>query len=93
MDPYKIVLEPVMTEKAFGARGEKRYVFKVHKDATKIDVKSAVSKLFKVKVLDVNTVNVKGKTRNLGYKVGRTNSYKKAYVTVAADQKIEELEV
>lgn len=93
MDPYQIILSPVMTEKAFGVRGEKKYVFKVHKKATKIDVKSAVAKLFKVKVVDVNTVNVKGKSRNLGYKVGRTPSYKKAYVTVAADQKIEELEV
>ena len=93
MDPYQIILEPVVTEKAFGASGEKKYVFKVHKDATKVDVRSAVAKIFKVKVIDVNTVNVKGKTRMLGNKVGRTSSYKKAYVTISKDQKIEELEV
>ncbi len=93
MDPYKAIIEPIVTEKAFGARGERRYVFRVHPDATKIDIKAAINVLFKVKPIDVNTICVKGKRRMMGYKVGKTRSYKKAYVTLSKDQKIEELEV
>ncbi len=92
MDPYKAVIEPIVTEKAFTVRGERKYAFRVHPDATKVDIKSAISKLFKVKATDVNTVSVKGKKRIMGYKIGKTSSYKKAYVTVAPGQKIEELE-
>lgn len=93
MDQYQIILEPIVTEKAFNARQEQKYVFKVHNKATKVDVRSAVEKLFKVKVKSVNTVKNKGKTRAVGYKLGRTASYKKAYVTLVTGQKIEELEV
>ncbi|MBI5701859.1 50S ribosomal protein L23 [Candidatus Saganbacteria bacterium] len=93
MDPYQIILEPIVTEKAFTARGERKYVFKVHNSATKIDIRHAVNKIFKVKAQAVNTVRVRSKTRSVGYKIGQTPSYKKAYVTVADGQKIEELEV
>ena len=93
MDAYQIILAPVVTEKAFGAKDERKYVFRVHPKATKVDIRAAVSKMFKVKVQAVNTVKVRGKRRAVGYKVWRTPSYKKAYVTLAPDQKIEELEV
>ena len=93
MDPYQVILAPVMTEKSMGKRGERKYVFKVNPRSTKVDIKNAVSKIFKVKALTVNTVKVKGKSRALGYKIGRTPSYKKAYVMIAEGQKIEELEV
>jgi len=93
MDPYQIIIEPIITEKALMSRGEKKYVFKVHQGATKVDIKSAIYKLFKVKPIAVNTVKVKGKSKRLGYKPGHTPSYKKAYVVLAEGQKIEELEV
>lgn len=93
MDPYQIILEPIITEKAMNARGQRKYVFKVHQYATKVDIKSAINKLFKIKPIDVNTVKVKGKSRVLGYKIGKTSSYKKAYVVLPEGKKIEELEV
>ena len=82
MDPYQIIIEPIITEKAL-----------MHQGATKVDIKSAIYKLFKVKPIAVNTVKVKGKSKRLGYKPGHTPSYKKAYVVLAEGQKIEELEV
>lgn len=93
MDPAQTIIEPIITEKAISVKTENRYVFRVHPMATKIDVKRAIEKLFKVSVKDVNTISSKGKTRMLGFKIGRTPSYKKAYVTLKKDQKIEELEV
>jgi large subunit ribosomal protein L23 len=93
VDPAQTILEPIITEKAISAKADGRYVFKVHPRATKIDIKRAIEKLFKVSVKDVNTVSSKGKSRVTGWKIGRTPSYKKAYVTLKKDQKIEELEV
>ena len=57
-----IIVKPIVTEKSNEDIANGKYVFKVNKKATKIDIKNAVEKLFNVKVLDVNTINVKGKT-------------------------------
>jgi large subunit ribosomal protein L23 len=93
MHPEQIIIEPVITEKAVGVRVLSRYVFKVHLDATKVGVAQAVTRLFKVKVLSVNTVRVRPKRRIMGRSIGSTSQWKKAYVTLAKGQKIEELEV
>ena len=93
MKPEQIILAPVLTEKALGGRAASRYVFKVHLDATKVSIASAIAKMFKVKVLAVNTSFVRGKPRVMGRSIGQTSRWKKAYVTLAAGQKIEELEV
>jgi large subunit ribosomal protein L23 len=93
MQPEQIIIEPVITEKAVGERALSRYVFKVHPEATKIGIAQAVGKLFKVKVLAVNTSRVRPKRRIMGRSVGRTAHWKKAYVTLQKGQKIEELEV
>lgn len=92
MDPEQIILEPVITEKAVGERALSRYVFKVHLDATKVAIKQAVRKVFKVKVKDVNVCYVRGKRRVVGRWIGRTAHWKKAYVTLEPGQKISELE-
>jgi len=90
---FDVILSPMVTEKSTMARAEGRYVFKVRKDATKVDIKNAVGKIFKVKVADVNTVIVKGKRRGaIRGKLGTMKDWKKAYVTLAAGQKIESLE-
>jgi large subunit ribosomal protein L23 len=92
-DPYKIILGPLITEKGTTVRTEKNcYVFKVHPDANKIDIKTAIVKLFNVKVKKVNTATVRGKERQMGRTFGRTSHWKKAYVTLASDQKIQLLE-
>ncbi len=88
----QIVLRPIVTEKSTLSSTDSKYVFAVLKSATKVDVKKAVERLFKVSVIDVNTVNVRGKTRRAGKSIGVTSSWKKAYVKLKAGQKIELLE-
>jgi large subunit ribosomal protein L23 len=88
----QIVIEPVLTEKSVTQRALSCYVFKVHPAATKIAIKQAVEKAFKVKVQDVNVCRILSKRRVLGRSVGRTSHWKKAYVTLVRGQKIQELE-
>ena len=93
MDFRQILIAPIITEKAVGAKANSRYAFRVLAQATKIDVANAIEKAFKVKVIKVNTLKVRSKQRRRGYQLGKTSSWKKAYVTLAAGQKIEELEI
>ena len=77
-----IILAPVVTEKSSDGIQEGKYTFKVNKKATKIDIKNAVEKLFEVKVLNVNTITVKGKEKRVGRNTGKTSDWKKAIVTI-----------
>jgi large subunit ribosomal protein L23 len=88
----QIILKPVITEKSSLLKMDSVYVFSVLKDATKIDIKNAVEKLFKVNVVSVNTAKVRGKTRRLGKSVGTTSGWKKAYVKLEQGQKIDMIE-
>ncbi|MFH1386643.1 MAG: 50S ribosomal protein L23 [bacterium] len=92
MELGHIIVEPIITEKSVTNRALSRYAFYVNLKATKIAVKQAVEQAFKVKVTDVNTCYVRGKKRILGRSIGRTARRKKAYVTLVAGQKIQELE-
>ncbi|MGE5580805.1 MAG: 50S ribosomal protein L23 [Bacillota bacterium] len=84
-----IIIAPIVTEKTNEAMGRGAYTFRVHPEATKADVHNAVEEIFKVKVRRVNTMNVSGKPRRLGLRIGRTRNWKKAIVTLAPGQKIE----
>ncbi len=77
-----IIIAPIVTEKSSDGIAEGKYTFKVNKKATKIDIKNAVEKLFEVKVLNVNTMIVKGKTKRVRYVEGKTPDWKKAIVTI-----------
>ena len=77
-----IILAPVITEKSSDGIQEGKYTFKVNKKATKVDIKNAVEKLFEVKVLNVNTMSVKGKEVRRGKTTGKTSDWKKAIVTI-----------
>ena len=77
-----IILGPIVTEKTNMDMQEGKYTFKVAKKATKIDIKKAVEKLFEVKVLNVNTMTVKGKEKRVGVHQGKTPDWKKAIVTI-----------
>lgn len=89
---YDIIKKPVVSEKSMNQMVNKKYTFIVHKDATKIQIKDAVEKVFEgTKVEKVNTSNYDGKVRRRGYTVGKTNSYKKAIVTLTEDSKEIEL--
>ncbi len=78
----EIILAPVVTEKSSEEMQNGKYTFKVAKKATKVDIKRAVEKLFEVKVLNVNTMMVKGKEKRVGVHQGRTSDWKKAIVTI-----------
>ena len=86
----KVILAPVVSEKS-NMLAEKRnqMVFKVLKDATKIEIKAAVEQLFNVQVASVTTTTTKGKTKRFGRTIGRRSNVKKAYVSLAAGQELD----
>ena len=84
---YKVILAPVISEKAAGT--ESQAVFKVLPDANKAEIKAAVEKLFPVQVESVRVLNVKGKTKRTRHGMGRRSDWKKAYIRLAAGQEID----
>ena len=82
MLPEEIIVRPVITEKSNDEMQSGKYTFEVNKKATKVDIANAVEKLFEVKVLNVNTMIVKGKTKRVRYQEGKTSDWKKAIVTI-----------
>lgn len=89
-DPYKIIVRPVLSERSMDlAQKHNIYVFRVHPDATKIEIKAAIEDIFKVKVEKVNTANRKGKPRRVRLQLGRRPSWKKAYIRLAEGSKID----
>lgn len=84
----KIIIRPLITEKADRLRDADCYQFEVLQIANKRAIKEAVEKLFNVNVIDVKTANFRGKPRQLGRSSGYKTGYKKAWVTVKAGQKI-----
>ena len=89
-----IIIKPIVTEK-MTAQGEKlnRYGFIVDRGANKIQIKTAVEQMYNVTVADVNTINYHGKRKSrftkAGMLTGRANHFKKAYVTLAGEDKID----
>jgi len=87
---YKIILAPIVSEKtASAAEASNQVVFKVIKTAEKAEIQAAVEKMFDVRVEDVRTLNVKGKTKRTRYGIGRRCDWKKAYVRLAQGQEID----
>lgn len=85
-----VILEPIITEKTTSiAQDGNKFVFKVKIDSNKVQIKQAVEKIFGVKVLKVNTINVRPKSKRVGRYKGTTSRYKKAIVTLAEGSKIE----
>ena len=89
-----ILIKPIVTEK-LTVQGEKlnRYGFIVDREANKLEIKAAVEQAYNVTVADVNTVNYHGKRKSrytkAGMLTGRANHYKKAYVTLVGEDKID----
>ena len=86
----KVILAPVVSEKS-NMLAEKRnqMVFKVLKDATKVEIKAAIEQLFNVKVASVKTTTNKGKAKRFGRTIGRRSDVKKAYVSLVAGQELD----
>ena len=82
MQPEDIILRPIITEKSSSDIQEGKYTFEVAKNANKIQIATAVEKLFEVKVLNVNTMNVLGKEQRVGAHLGKTANWKKAIVKI-----------
>ena len=90
MNPYEVIKRGVVTEKATTLEANlNQYTIAVDPRATKTDVKSAIEKLFKVKVKSVNTIRCAGKARRVGMRSGRTAQWKKVYITLKEGEKLE----
>jgi len=89
-DVYSVITAPLITEKVtlVGESGN-QVVFRVQPDANKFAIKNAVETLFKVKVTKVRTIQYLGKERRVGKHHGRRPAWKKAYVTLAAGNRID----
>mgnify|MGYP000380221660 CR=1 FL=1 len=90
MDIHKVIIGPYITEKStIQKESFNQVTFKVHKKANKIEIKEAVEKLLKKRVLEVRTINVKGKKRRMGRIEGKRPDWKKAIVKLAPGESIE----
>ena len=89
LHPNEVLLAPVVSEKSYSLITDRKYTFKVHKDAHKTQVRQAVEELFGVKVQAVNVVKVQSKPKRRGMIRGRKPGWKKAIVQLREGQTIE----
>lgn len=82
-NPRDLLLRPIITEKTSQMMQENKYTFQVPLDANKVEIRQAVEAVFGVKVVNVNTIRVMGKTKRMGKYVGKRSDYKKAIVKLA----------
>ncbi len=86
---YDIIIAPIISEKSMAMIQEKKYTFKVAKNANKIEIKKAIEEIFKVEVDCVTTLNVRGKMKRVGVHQGKTPDWKKAIVKLKGTKTIE----
>ena len=84
-----VLIRPLITEKTNTVMQDNKYTFIVPLNANKVEIRQAVEAVFKVKVLDVNTIRVMGKIKRMGKNSGKRPDVKKAIVKVAPGQRIE----
>jgi large subunit ribosomal protein L23 len=89
MHLYEILRRPSITEKNTALQTAGKYVFEVAPEANKYQIRQAVETAFKVAVVDVNVMNVAGKTKRQGKRVSTTSGWKKAVVTLKEGDKIQ----
>ena len=90
---FEVIKRPLITEKTTKLIEERKYSFEVMPGANKIEVKQAIESAFKVKVVDVNIVNVRRKERRVGKYEGLRPAVRKAIVTLAEGQKLDVFEI
>ena len=88
MDHSQVVIRPVVSDKSYQLAMVGKYVFRVHPDAHKTQIRQAVEALFDVGVVEVHTLSVKPKPKRRGAVQGRTRAWKKAIVQVRAGDSI-----
>ena len=90
MDSSTIIIKPLVTEKSTHQQTTRNaYAFQVHRDANKHQIKDAVERMYEVKVVDVRTMNRKGKPRRSRYKMTHTSDWKRAVVVLDENSRIE----
>lgn len=87
----QIIKAARVTEKTSRLAQDNQLVFTVDKTATKDEIRQAVEQLLEVKVIAVNTINQKGKTKRFGQRMGRRKDFKKAYVSLDKSVDMEQL--
>ena len=88
LHPNEVLLSPIVSEKSYSLIADRKYTFRVHRDAHKTQIRQAVQELFDVDVVEVRTSSVKSKPKRRGYTSGRSRQWKKAIVQVAEGQSI-----
>ena len=88
-DPREVIIRPIITEHSYDMMEKNTYTFEVAKDSNKVEIAQAVEAIFNVKVVKVNTLNVKSKPKRVRYQLGRTRTWKKAMVTLKEGDTIE----
>ena len=92
IEAEKVLIQPIITEKSERLREtQNKYTFKVKSDVNKIEIRKAVEKIFKVKVINVSVMNLLGKPKRMGVFLGKRSDWKKAIVTLKKGEKIESL--
>jgi large subunit ribosomal protein L23 len=89
MHLFDVLQRPLITEKNTVLQVQNKYAFEVAKEANKPQIKQAVEKAFRVKVINVHIINVTGKTRRVGRRLYSIPPWKKAIVTLRPEDKIE----
>ena len=89
LHPNEVLLAPVVSEKSYSLIGDRKYTFKVHKDAHKTQVRQAVEELFGVEVQRVNVIKVQAKPKRRGLIRGKRPGWKKAIVQLKEGHTIE----
>ena len=85
---YDVIIRPIISEQSMEDMDIKKYVFEVAPDATKVEIAKAIEEIFDVRVIKVNTLHVRGKTKRVGANPqGTSKSWKKAVVKLSADSK------
>jgi large subunit ribosomal protein L23 len=87
--PRDVILAPVVSEKSYSLIDNNAYTFLVHPEANKTEIRQAVEAIWGVKVLGVNTINRKGKSKRFRFTVGKRSDTKRAIVKLAPGDKIE----
>ena len=88
-DPRDVILAPIVSEKSYSLIDQNAYTFLVHPEANKTEIRHAVETIWGVKVLGVNTINRKGKSKRFRFTTGRRPDTKRAIVKLAPGDKIE----
>ena len=88
-DPREVIIRPVITEHSYDLMENNTYTFEVAKDSNKVEIAQAIEAIFNVKVVKVNTLNVKPKPKRVRYQAGKTRTWKTAMVTLKEGDTIE----